>query len=56
MARRDEVRSDKEEEEQLDPKAERDKVFASNFYNEEVINVAIDYINALQSANKLVTK
>lgn len=56
MARRKELRSEKEEEEQLDPKAERDKVFAANFYNEEVLNVAIDYINALQSANKLVTK
>lgn len=56
MARRKELRSEKEEEEQLDPKAERDKVFAANFYNEEVLNVAIDYINALQNANKLVTK
>jgi carboxyl-terminal processing protease len=56
MARRKELRSEKEEEEQLDPKAERDKVFASNFYNEEILNIAVDYINALQSANKLVTK
>ncbi len=56
MARRKELRSEKEEEEQLDPKAERDKVFPANFYNEEVLNIAIDYINALQSANKLVTK
>jgi carboxyl-terminal processing protease len=56
MARRKELRTEKEEEQQLDPKAERDKIFASNFYNEEIVNIAIDYIKALQSANKLVTK
>jgi carboxyl-terminal processing protease len=56
MARRKELQAEKEEEEQLDPKAERDKVFPATFYNEEILNIAIDYINALQSANKLVTK
>jgi carboxyl-terminal processing protease len=56
MARRNELRNEKEEEEQLDPKSERDKVFARNFQNEEILNISIDYIKALQTANKLVTK
>ncbi|MFN9911467.1 MAG: carboxy terminal-processing peptidase, partial [Pirellulaceae bacterium] len=56
MARRNELRNEKEEEEQLDPKSERDKVFARNFQNEEIINISFDYIKALQNANKLVTK
>jgi carboxyl-terminal processing protease len=56
MARRNELRNEKEEEEQLDPKSERDKVFAKNFYNEEILNISVDYIKALQTANKLVTK
>jgi carboxyl-terminal processing protease len=56
MARRKELRSEKEEEEQLDPKSERDKVFPTNFYNEEILNIAVDYIHSLQTANKLVTK
>jgi carboxyl-terminal processing protease len=56
MERRKELRADKEEEEQLDPKAERDKVFVDNFYNKEILNIAVDYVKALQGANKLVTK
>jgi carboxyl-terminal processing protease len=56
MARRKELRAEKEEEEQLDPKAERDKVFVDNFYNKEILNIAVDYVKALQTANKLVTK
>ena len=56
MARRKETSMEKEEEKQLDGKAERDKIFLSDFYNEELLNVAIDYVKALQSENKLVTK
>jgi carboxyl-terminal processing protease len=56
MARRKELSAEKEEEKQLDGKAERDKVFTSDFYNEEILNVAIDYVKSLQSENKLVTK
>jgi carboxyl-terminal processing protease len=56
MARRKETSMEKEEEKQLDGKAERDKVYLSDFYNEELLNVAIDYVKALQSENKLVTK
>ncbi len=56
MARRKDLNAEKEEEALFDPKKERDKIFADNFYNEEILNVAIDYVKALQSANKLVTK
>jgi carboxyl-terminal processing protease len=56
MARRKELSAEKEEEKQLDGKAERDKVFTSDFYNEEILNIAIDYVKSLQSENKLVTK
>jgi carboxyl-terminal processing protease len=56
MARRKELSSEKEEQEQLEAKAEREKIFFSSFYNEEVLNVAIDYVRALQRENKLVTK
>lgn len=56
MARRKELSSEKEEQEQLEAKAERDKTYVNNFYNEEVLSVAIDYIKALQQENKLVVK
>jgi carboxyl-terminal processing protease len=56
LERRKELRAEKEEEEQLDPKNERDKVFVKDFYNEEIVNVTIDYIQSLQMANKLVVK
>jgi hypothetical protein len=56
MARRKETSMEKEEEKQLDNKAERDKIFVSDFYNEEILNVAIDYVKSLAAANLLVTK
>ena len=56
MARRKETSMEKEEEKQLDNKAERDKVFVSDFYNEEVLNVAIDYVKSLAASDSLVTK
>ena len=56
MSRRKELSSEKEEQEQLEAKAEKDKVFAVNFYNEEILNVAIDYVKALQRDNKLVVR
>jgi carboxyl-terminal processing protease len=56
MARRKETSMEKEEEKQLDNKAERDKVFVNDFYNEEVLNVAIDYVKSLAASGSLVTK
>jgi len=56
MARRKETSMEKEEEKQFDNKAERDKIFLSDFYNEEILSVAIDYVKSLASANSLVTK
>jgi hypothetical protein len=56
MARRKETSMEKEEEKQFDNKAERDKIFLSDFYNEEILNVAVDYVKSLAAANLLVTK
>lgn len=56
MTKRKEVNSEKEEEEQLDSRAERDKIFNPNFYNEEILNVARDYVDLLQRNQKLVAR
>jgi hypothetical protein len=56
IPRRKETSMEKEEEKQFDNKAERDKIFLSDFYNEEILSVAIDYVKSLASANSLVTK
>ena len=57
MARRKETSKEKEEEKQFDTTtADRDKIFISDYYNEEILNVAIDYVKSLAAANLLVTK
>ena len=55
-ARRKELNSEKEEDEQLEAKAERNKVYNPSFYNKEVLNVARDYVEALKINNKLLAK
>lgn len=49
MALRKELNSEKVEEEQLEAKAERNSIFYNNFYNQEVLNIAKDYVVALES-------
>jgi len=56
LARRKELNSDKEEDEQLEAKAERNKVYNPGFYNQEIINITRDYIDALKLSNKLTAK
>jgi len=67
MARNKEINSEKIEEEvtgmtaaeNKDAKAREDKkkiIFQRNFYNEEVLNVTSDYIEALRRSNKVVAR
>jgi carboxyl-terminal processing protease len=49
MALRQEFTPEKIEEEQMEAKAERNAIFYPNFYNREVLNIAQDYVKALQS-------
>jgi hypothetical protein len=67
MARNKELNSEKIEEEvtgmtaaeNKDAKAREDKkkiIFQRNFYNEEVLNVTSDYIEALTRSNKVVAR
>lgn len=56
LARRKELNSEKEEEDQVEAKAERNKIYNPSFYNQEVINVARDYVEALKINNKLTAK
>jgi carboxyl-terminal processing protease len=52
LARRAELNSDEEEEKLLeDAQFPKDKAFDPNFQNEEVLNVARDYVEALQKVN-----
>ena len=53
LARRKELNTEKEEDEQLEAKAERNKVYNPGFYNQEIINITRDYIDALKLSNKL---
>ena len=55
-ARRKELNSEKEEDEQVEAKAERSKIYNPSFYNKEVLNVAKDYAEALKISNKLLAK
>jgi carboxyl-terminal processing protease len=48
LALRKELNSEKVEEEQMEAKAERSSVYYSNFYNQEILNIAKDYVVALQ--------
>lgn len=56
LARRNELNSEKEEDDQVEAKAERNKIYNPSFYNQEVINVARDYVEALKISNKLIAK
>ena len=56
MARRKELNAEKEVDEQVEAKAERNKIYNPSFYNQEVINVARDYVDALTLSKKLIAK
>ncbi len=56
LVRRKELNSEKEEDDQVEAKAERNKIYNPSFYNQEVINVARDYVDALKISNKLIAK
>ena len=56
MARRKELNSEKEVDEQVEAKAERNKIYNPSFYNQEVVNVARDYVDALALSKKLIAK
>lgn len=56
LARRKELNTEKEEDEQIEAKAERNKVYNPGFYNQEIINITRDYIDALKLSNKLSAK
>ena len=48
MALRKELNSEKVEEEQIEAKVERSSVFYPNFYNNEIMSIAKDYVVALE--------
>ena len=56
LARRKEMNSEKEEDETNEAKAEQKKVYNNTFYNQEVIRVTRDYVEALKVNNKLTVK
>ncbi len=56
MARRKDLSSEKEEEEQIESKADKEKIFNPTFYNEEILNIAKDYVDSLQRGNKLMAR
>ena len=56
LARRKELNSEKEVDEQVEAKAERNKTYNPSFYNQEVVNVARDYVDALKLSHKLIAK
>ena len=51
MARRKELDSQKEEEEELDQQIEDGVIFRDNFYNMEVMNIVAEYIEGLREQN-----
>lgn len=54
FARREEVNVEKEEENQIEETMESDDdIFPDSFYNTEVLNITVDYINALGENKKL---
>ena len=54
FARREEVNVEKEEENQIEETMESDEdIFPDSFYNTEVLNITVDYINALGENKKL---
>ena len=56
LVRRKELNSEKEEDEQIEAKAERSKIYNPSFYNQEIINITRDYVDALKVSNKLSAK
>lgn len=56
LARRKEMNSEKEEDETNEAKAEQKKVYNNTFYNQELIRVTRDYVDALKVNNKLTAK
>lgn len=56
MARRKELDAEKVEEEQFNDDSSKDKIFNRNFYNEEILNITLDYIQALQQGTKTAAK
>ena len=51
MARRKELDSQKEEEEELEQQIEDAVIFRDNYYNTEVMNIVADYIDGLRKEN-----
>ncbi|MDB4353363.1 carboxy terminal-processing peptidase, partial [bacterium] len=51
LARRKELDSRKEEEEELEQQIEDAVIFRENYYNTEVMNVVADYIEGLRKQN-----
>jgi carboxyl-terminal processing protease len=56
LARRKEMDSEKEEDETNEAKAEQKKVYNNTFYNQELLRVTRDYVDALKVNNKLTVK
>ena len=54
FARREEVNAEKEEEAQIEETMEADDdIFPESYYNTEVLDITVDYINALGENKKL---
>ncbi|MCP4776640.1 MAG: hypothetical protein GY880_20650 [Planctomycetaceae bacterium] len=51
LARRKELDSQKEEEEELEQQIEDAVIFRENYYNSEVMNIVADYIDGLRKEN-----
>lgn len=56
MALRKELNSEKVEEEQMEAKAEREKTFYPNYYNQEILAIARDYCEMLKNRNQLAAE
>ena len=54
LARRKELDSQKEEEEELEQQIEDAVIFRDNYYNTEVMNIMADYIDGLRKENLAV--
>ncbi len=51
LARRAEINAEKEDEKSLEETLPREKTFDPSYYNEEVLNITRDYVEALQAMN-----
>lgn len=54
MASRKESDAEKLEEEELKAEDQKDKIYYKGFYNDEILNITQDYIEALQGGGKIV--